>query len=219
MYVLTDGEENDSRNRPETLLRKIQGLAENWTIAAFVPNQQGVFEAKKFGFPKENVAVWDTVGDDGLSEAGEKIRKTTDQFMKNRTLGIRGTKNLFTMNIPSVSTISKNLSALHPGQYRMLRVNRTSRIDEFVESELSRRYVRGEAYYELTKREIIQPQKEIAILYKSMVYVGDEARRLLGLPDYKVEVKPEDHTKYKIYVQSTSNNRKLVEGTQLLILS
>lgn len=218
IYVLTDGQENDSRESAMALLRKIDGLPDNWTIATFVPDQQGVFEAKKFGFPKDNISVWDATSAKGVSEAGEKIKQTTETFMQNRTKGIRGSKNLFTMADPSLSTIASNLDSLHYGQFRLLDVDVDCRIDEFVEGELNRPYRLGEAYYQLMKKEEIQPQKQIAIMANHKVYVGDEARKLLGLPDYHVKVNPGDHP-YEIFVQSTSVNRKLIAGTKLLILS
>ena len=140
IYVLTDGEENDSVHHPHSLSSKIAKLPDNWTLAAFVPDQSGVFEAKKFGFPKENIAVWDTSSSKGLSEAGEKIRATTDQFMQNRQLGIRGSKSLFTLSVPSIRTVASTLDSLHRGQYRLLDVDVTGRIDQFVEMKLGRAY-------------------------------------------------------------------------------
>lgn len=219
IYVLTDGQENDSRFNEHALSKQINALADNWTLAAFVPDQNGVFEAKKFGFPKENIAVWDTTSTKGLNEAGEKIRETTEQFMQNRTRGIRGSKNLFTLNAPSAQLVSASLDSLNYGQFRLLEVHEDGRIDEFVESNLHRPYKLGEAYYQLMKTEMIQPQKEIAIFSNNRVYIGHAARKLLGLPDFHVKVKPSDYADYEIFVQSTSVNRKLIAGTRLLILS
>jgi hypothetical protein len=218
VYVLTDGQENNSLARSSVLSSTISGLRDNWTIATFVPDQQGVFEAKKFGFPKENIAIWDT-SSKGIVEAGKKIRETTEVFMQNRRLGIHSSRNLFTLRTPSLNTVARNLESLHAGQYRLLDVEYDSRIDEFVESELNRPYSRGEAYYQLMKPETIQPQKQVAILAGYKLYVGNKARQLLGLPAYSVKVAPTDYPDYEIYVQSTSVNRKLIGGTKLLILS
>lgn len=219
IYVLTDGEENDSIHQKTALSNRIDKLPDNWTLAVFVPDQGGVFEAKKFGFPKDNIALWDATTKRGLNEVGEKIRQTTEQFMQNRKLGIRGSKNLFTLKDLNLKKVAQNLNNLHPGQYRLLSVDITGRIDQFVESKLRRAYQLGEAYYQLMKPETIQLQKKVAILTKSGVYIGQEARDLLGLPDYHVKVRPEDHVDYMIFVQSTSVNRKLLAGTKLLILS
>lgn len=219
IYVLTDGQENNSSIKASTLLDKISNLPDHWTVAAFVPSQTGVFEAKQFGFPKENIAVWDATTAKGLNEAGEKIRQTTETFMQNRTLGIRGTKNLFSLKTPSIKTVAQKLDSLHPGQYRLLNVDVTGRIDEFVEQHLKRAYRLGEAYYQLMKPETIQVQKQVAIFSNHQVYIGKQARDLLGLPDFNVRVKPADYPGYEIFVQSTSVNRKLIAGTKLLILS
>jgi len=50
------------------------------------------------------------------------------------------------------------------------------------------------------------------------MYTGDKARELLGLvgADPKAKVKPVALDKYRVFVQSTSYNRKLVGGTGFL---
>jgi hypothetical protein len=221
IYVLTDGEENSSRKTTaRELSSKISRLPDHWTIAAFVPDQNGVFEAKRFGFPKENISVWDATSAKGVSEAGEKIRQTTETFMQNRKLGIRGSKNLFTLQTASVKqVVSSSLNKLHAGQFRMLDVEDTGRIDEFIEAKLRRPYQLGEAYYQLMKPETIQASKKVAIWHNNYVYTGKEARDLIGLPDYDVKVRPSDHPDYEIFIQSTSLNRKLIAGTKVLVLS
>jgi hypothetical protein len=219
VYVLTDGEENASRNKAINLTAKIGQLPDNWTLATFVPNQVSVHEAKRFGFPAQNIAVWDATTQAGVNEMGEKIRQTTETFMVNRSKGIRGTKNLFSLDTPSLDAVDQTLKSLNWGQFRLLDVEETGRIDEFVESRLGRPYKLGEAYYQLMKPETIQPQKDVAILSKKKLYVGHEARTLLGLPDFNVKVSPGDHPDYEVFVQSTSVNRKLIEGTKLLVMS
>jgi len=222
-YVLTDGAENASRSGPSTLATKIKGLNENWTVAAFVPDQTGKFEAKKFGFPADNIAIWDTTGR-GLSEVGETIRKTTEAFMTSRASGVRGYKNLFSMDsaVASVSkTEIKRLPKLHFGQYRMVDVPKEGPIAPFVEKVTGRSYKLGEAYYQLSKPEKVQASKTLALLDKKTkeVYTGQDARKLIGLPDYEVKVAPASHPDFEIFVQSTSVNRKLVPGTKLLLIS
>lgn len=221
VYVLTDGAENRSRNRPAALSTKIASLPDHWTVAAFVPNMVGVSEAKRFGFPAANIAVWDATTAAGVAEAGEKIRQTTENFMQARKTGVRGSRNLFSLETPSLNEVAGTLTAMHYGQYRLFDVRDASRIDNFVEAHTGRAYQLGEAYYQLSKREEIQPQKKIAILsHKSReLYTGREARVLLGLPGNHVKVSPSNHPDYDIFVQSTSVNRKLVPNTKLLVLS
>lgn len=221
VYVLTDGQENNSRTSGSALTKIIGGLADNWTVAAFVPDANGKFEAKKFGFPADNIAIWDTNAK-GLAEVGETIRQTTETFMTNRAVGVRGSKNLFNMAPVSKQAVQAVVTtALHPGQYRLAPVKADGPISAFVEDLTHRPYRLGEAYYQLSKTEKIQPQKSIAIFDKKTraVYTGPEARRVLGLPNHEVKVKPDYNPDLEIFVQSTSVNRKLIAGTNLLLLS
>lgn len=221
-YVLTNGQENSSRNKPEALTKRLEGLRDNWTVAAFVPNANGVHEAKKFGFSKDNIAVWDT-STKGVKEIGEKIRETTDYFMRSRSTGVRGYKNLFQLNLGKVSAYDINkLNKLTPGQFRMYAVPYDVPISDFVETQTKRPYKLGEAYYQLTKPVEVQPQKIVALYERKAhtVYTGSGARQLIGLPDtHTVKVEPTAHPKYEIFIQSTSVNRKLLEGTNLLLIS
>lgn len=220
VYVLTDGQENASGYRPTDLLSRINGLPEHWTVACFVPDKSGADYAKRYGFPANNIALWDATTVAGVSEAGAKIRQTTDNFMAGRAQGIRGTKNLFSMEQPSLAKVSQSLIPLQRGTFRLFDVYEDGRIDQTVAANTRRTYKRGEAYYQLTKREEIQPQKKVAIVRRDgNVYVGDTARQLLGLPDQHVRVSPDHNPDYDIFVQSTSDNRKLIAGTKLLVLA
>lgn len=221
-YVLTDGAENMSRHKPADLVRRLKGLPENWTVACFVPNQTGVFEAKGFGFPADNIAVWDTTSAKGVESVGATIRTATDNFMRARATGVRSSRNLFNLTVDKLtSTQVKKLDALTPGQFRMLPVDVDGRIDEFVERKLRRPYKLGEGFYQPTKPVTVQAAKEVAIFDKKAytVYTGKNARTLLGLPTHDVKVNPTAHPNYTIFIQSTSVNRKLFAGTNLLVVS
>lgn len=222
-YVLTDGQENHSRNIPAELVRRIEALPDHWTLATFVPDQVGVMEAKRFGFPKDNIAVWDTRSQHGVESVGERIRQTTEQFMQNRTKGIRGSRNLFALDTKALDKKAalKGLDKLHPGQYRVLKVDRDVAIAPFIETQTGRAYQRGECFYQLMKPETVQAQKDVVLYEKAThyVYTGAKTRSLLGLPDHEVRVEPAAHPKYDVFVQSTSVNRKLIHGTRVLLLS
>jgi hypothetical protein len=85
-------------------------------------------------------------------------------------------------------------------------------------------YRTGAAFYQLSKREKVQGNKQIAVAeldngrMTGKVFTGPAARQLLGLPDTEVTVKPGHNDRYQIFVQSTSVNRKLVTGTKLLVM-
>lgn len=222
-FVLTDGQENRSTTRPSTLVTQLNRLPINWTVACLVPDQRSVFEAKGFGFPPENVAVWDTQTAAGVAEVGETIRVATDNFMVGREKGIRGTRSLFSTGLEAVNTqtVHSNLTPLKAGAYDLIPVHHDSAIREYIQSR-GLHYSIGKGFYQLTKREEIQPQKQIAIREKSTgsVYWGDAARDLLGLPrDVSVKVTPDINPEYDVFVQSTSVNRKLLRNTDVLVMA
>lgn len=222
IYVLTDGEENRSANGTAVLSKKIKSLPENWTLAALVPNQLGVHDAKKFGFPANNIAVWSTTGV-GLEDAGDVVSNATQSFMTSRTLGVRGTKTLFSLDTTGLNkaAVKNSLDALSPTSFMVLPVAREgSVIKDFVESWTKVPYVVGSTYHQLVKSETVQPYKQICIQEKltGKVYSGDNARNLIGLPaGMTVKVCPANNTVFNIFLQSTSVNRKLVAGTNVIV--
>jgi hypothetical protein len=78
----------------------------------------------------------------------------------------------------------------------------------------------GSAFYELVKPEKVQGKKQVMIRERQSgkVYSGHEARQLLNLPPYEVKVAAVDHPNYDIFVQSTSVNRKLVPGQEVIVV-
>jgi hypothetical protein len=222
-YVLTDGQENrsshtDRRNLPG----RLSSLPDNWTVALLVPDQTAVFDAKRFGFPAGNIAVWDANDDGGIEEGFATIRRATDTFMNNRSSGIRGSRSIFSTGPEAVNTqtVRSNLTPLSKGAYYIVPVHQDSAIRDYIESR-GLHYELGSTYYQLTKKEKIQPQKKVAIREKATgkVYSGEHARDLLGLPNsMHVEVRPNHNPDYDVFVQSTSVNRKLLANTEALVL-
>ena len=218
---ISDGEENSSINHSSTLTSKINSLLDNWTMGALVPDQQGVYESIKFGFPKNNISVWNT-NVDGINEISKTITQVTDTYMVNRSRGIRGTKSLFNVDTSLLNTkvVNNVLDQLKPNEYELLSVHRDSVIKDFVESWTGKPLIKGSAYYQLVKSEEVQAYKQICIQDKKngKVYGGTNARRILALPNYEVKVNPVNFGNYDIFIQSTSYNRKLASGTKLIVL-
>ncbi|MBT2369314.1 VWA domain-containing protein [Streptomyces sp. ISL-10] len=232
-FVLTDGQENASHRCPDAPTRDprelvaavaqmIETQQDNWTLAVLVPDQMGKREAMQCGFPKDNIAIWDATSTQGLEEAGQVIRQATENFMMGRTQGIRGSRAVFSTGAETVNkdTIkAAGLTPVNPSQYQLIPVARDAAIRDWV-IECGHTYRTGGAFYQLSKSEKVQAQKQIAVLEKKTdrVYTGPEARALLGLPDVEVRVKPDHNNDFTIFVQSTSVNRKLVPNTRLLLM-
>jgi len=222
-YILTDGRENMSRKYgPPALSLRLGKLPDNWTIGALVPDASGVFTAKSFGFPAQNVAVWSPNSARGVEDAGQAIRAATKTYMTNRAAGVRSSQNLFATGEDRVnaSTVkAAGLKPVPPSKYDLVPIIKDGPIKETVE-DFGLKFRLGKYYYQLMKTETIQPQKDVAILEVATgkVYNGKQARDLIGLPDVQVRAKPDPNKKYITFVQSTAPNRKLIAGTKLLIL-
>ena len=111
------------------------------------------------------------------------------------------------------------LTEVHHRRFGTFDVDRDMPIRVFC-AEKNVEFAKGRYFYELTKRELVQGTKEVILVRKSdrAVFTGPRARRLLGLPldDEDVQIHPRDILKYIPFIQSTSYNRKLIGGTQIL---
>lgn len=222
IYVLTDGEENRSRNSAATLQQRLSTLKDHWTLAALVPNARGMHEAKRFGFPAGNIEIWNANSAQGVAEVGDRVRTATDNYMMGRRSGLRSTRNLFSTGADAVNVQTITQAGLKPlakGTYILVPVPTDSRIDEFT-AQCGHKYQAGRGFYQLMKREEIQATKDIVVVGKKdhKVYSGPDARQMIGLPDLNVRVSPDHNADFDIFVQSTSINRKLIAGTRYLYL-
>jgi len=230
-YFVTDGVENASRSPHSALESAIRTAPNNWTVAALVPNNKAKILAMNLGFQVGNIKIWDATTEAGLEEAHQSILRSADTFMSFRATGMKSTTNLFDMSTAAVnkSTIAAaGLVPLDPSEYIL---NTVVFKKPFVEGDdwisayteyLGHQFVSGRGYYQLTLAPVkVQIQKDIAIVEKKSgkVYVGKNARALLGLPDITVTLRAGQNPDYDIFIQSTSTNRKLLLGQQYLYLT
>ena len=141
--------------------------------------------------------------------------------MTARTKGVRGTRSVFSTGIDAVNkqTVSESLEPMARSAYQIYEVHSKSEIRPFIQSKTGI-YVRGNAYYQLTKTETIQANKSIVVVDKNTnkAYTGEHARDLIGLPrGQATRVRPDHNPQYEIYVQSTSVNRALMPNTRVLV--
>jgi hypothetical protein len=107
-----------------------------------------------------------------------------------------------------------------PGRFQRLDVGSAPiSIKEFVLAS-GATFKPGRGFYELTKAEDVGPAKEVVLeeLGTADMFSGDAARTILGLrAGVTARVSPAFvPTQYRAFVQSTSNNRKLMPGTKFL---
>lgn len=215
-FILTDGGENASKNSWRLLPKYTSGKP-NWTVGFLVPDTSGVTWLTRAGVNRDSIAIWDATSAKGVVDSFSTIRNATDKFMTNRASGIHGSSGVFSTGVDAVNAIT--VKALTPLKgFKVFDVTHEGRIDDFVEAAIGH-YTVGSAYYELTKTETIQPKKNILVVSRKngQVYGGPEARNLIGLQDTYVDVKPDENPLYRIFVQSTSRNRKLKAKTKVMV--
>jgi hypothetical protein len=234
VYLLTDGQENLSTQENITALPGVvASLGENWTLAGFVPDAVAKYELGKFGFPKDNIKVWDPSESGSLAEVGVAMAASADAYMSARSRGVRSTTSLYSMNAPDADDLKKGLTPVTPGSYTFVDVTperlaqvTAGRIDQFMQLITGKPYVPdGRVFYEMTKRERIQGNKKVAVAIpdhanrEASVYTGANARKYLGLPEdgSDVRVSPGRWKGYKVFVGTGSPNRRLVPGTKVLV--
>jgi hypothetical protein len=111
------------------------------------------------------------------------------------------------------------LRPCHPSKFQVFNVDEDTNIKVFCE-KMGIVYSRGCGYYEFLKIEVVQPSKLIVLMEKSTgtLYEGDVAREIAGIKknDERNKIKPTNLEKYRIFIQSTSNARKLIRGQGFL---
>ena len=155
-------------------------------------------------------------------QGGEALQRYEEEVVakKKMTRSLSGIFDKLSRRDPSTGRYrSIDARAVEAGRFQQIEVDADQPIQNLVQS-MGLLFQRGRGFYEFTKRETIQAKKEIVILDQETgdMYQGEAAREVLGLPvGSSTDISPNyDRAKYKVFVQSTSNNRKLIGGTTFL---
>ncbi len=111
-----------------------------------------------------------------------------------------------------------DLRAVPPGRFQVLDVDESMPIQTFAQRN-GLIFKAGKGFYEFTKTETVQASKEIVLQQRSTgdLFAGNQARVMVGLPfDEEARLRPAHLEEYRVFVQSTSYNRKLMGGTRFL---
>lgn len=224
ILVVTDGEENWSRTysaeKLAELIREVQ-KTDRWTVTFQVPPGYKRALCQRLGVPEGNVREWEQT-DRGFQEAAVASNMATLDFMSARSAGAtKSTSYYVRTDLSQVTQGDLNKLTNIAGQVKVWRVEKEQDVESFIESKLGAgAYVRGTAFYELTKPEKVQSYKKVVVMKKddkNQVFGGNQARGLLGLPSgVDAKVTPGNHANFDVFNQSTSNNRILVRGSKLV---
>lgn len=221
VYVLTDGAETEGGS-PERISRKLRNLSDDYTMAILVPDEHCQRQAERFGFPSDNIQIWDVTSEAGIGAGGQSVLCATQSYYTMRSMTTqKSTKQLFKLNEVNKTEVKQSLEEVPSSEYDTLIVRpyyNGMEIKEFVE-KMGQPYRLGSAYYQLTKPEKIQAGKIIAVRDKQTgkMFSGVNARKLLGLPNAEIKVAAADFAKFDVFVQSHSTNRHLVGDTHLIV--
>lgn len=227
IMAITDGGENSSRKWSQLkLAREISELqkTDRWSITFRVPRGYRARLARDLGLYEDNVLEWET-SSRGMTQSTTTTREAFTKYYSDAKAGVKSTKKFFTdLKDVSVAEVKANLVDIS-AQVNLWTVQESAGavIRDFCQTKSGRPFLKGAAFYQLTKTEDeVQDYKQIAIRDKTggQVYSGPAARQMLGLPSSgTVRVAPGDHGQFDIYIQSTSVNRKLPNGTNVLYWS
>ena len=226
VFVITDGEENHSTlwnaRSINAQVAALQGSG-GWTFAYQVPRGYKNSFVRSFGVSPDNVREWEQT-DVGTREVSSSTTRGVDAYYKSVQASAAPVQvsSFFVQTDMSQVTAKQVHTKLDDlsDRFKSYEVKAEVQVKDFVEAKTKRPYVIGQAYYQLMKREKVQPSKAVLIVEKgkNAVWGGQQARNLIGLPaGADAKVTPGNHSNYDIFVQSTSVNRKLPRGTRVMI--
>jgi hypothetical protein len=222
VMIITDGQENRSKIwNSRTISDKIRQLqyTDKWTFVFRVPRGEKN-TLVRLGIPEGNIQEWDQTSK-GYEIATAATTAAVGNFYKSRSAGVTSTGKFYA-DIGNVSPVqvSRELRNISDRIYVLpVDIVRDGMAIKNYAEIWGFRYNLGDWFYQLTKTETVQQSKMIVVKSKDSgaYYAGENARNLLGLPNYgDVKLHPGNMGRYEVYIQSTSVNRKLVGGTNLL---
>ena len=225
--TVTDGEENQSIDPgvPATV-REIEKktATDRWTFTFLVPNGREDIFSSRFNIPRGNVQGWDTKTARGTKEAFIVSSKAYGQFFKQKTaagIGKKMSSRSFYADTSDL-TVREARSALSEitNQVIFIIPHMDCKIRDAIIGH-GKDWIKGAAFYQLIKTEKkVQDYKLVALRVKTSnkVYCGQEARDMLGIGGVvgTVRLVPGDHGKFDVFIQSTSVNRKIPAGSEVM---
>lgn len=221
VIIFTDGIENASSYQNKQRIQKLlidKQKEGNWTFVFHVPPGQKQ-ACINLGIPSDNIREWDGTAK-GLEEASIATTSSLGNYYRSRASGQSASKSFFTVNLNNINSrvLNQKLNDIST-QCRVLNVDKEYKIQDFVEKYIGW-YKPGQAFYQLTKDETINPDREILIKEKnkSQIYTGRQARDLIGMSYDKIaKVSVGNMGNYDLFLESRSRNRLLVRGSKLIV--
>ena len=226
VMLTTDGQETQNRSGGRVLAARMRKLiaTDRWTFVFRVPQTYGPRELATLGLMVPGISVYEwELSQRGVVQSTQANTEAFTEFFTARSNGMRSTTKFYA-NLADVSMedLQKELIDISNDVkfYDVTAADDQALIRPFVEKTIGAPMARGGAFYQLNRTEPkVQANKRIAIRDKTTgtVFAGDAARKMLALPTIgTVRLAPDELGDYDVFIQSTSVNRKLDKGTQLM---
>jgi len=220
--VVTDGQENSSVDPGvnTTILKMVEKIAtDRWTFAFLVPNGHASSFSRDYGIPIGNIQEWDERTAVGTETAFIQSARAFTGYFAGKSKGLKSTRSFYSdLSTVTVREARKDLSEITK-QVKFILAKKSCVIRDCV-TNAGFTWIKGAAFYQLVKTEKkVQDYKLVALRVKTSgkVYCGVDARVMLGIDvPYTVRLVPGDHAKFDVFVQSTSINRKIPAGSEVM---
>lgn len=214
LVVVTDGENNCGKASADDVREASDKklATDRWTFAYMCP-PSSVQTLKRHGVLEGNICPWTNI-----NQAIQALDSGTQAMTSAVAAGATRSANFFQTNLQGQKKADIRAAGILVKGIKRAQVTKREPINSFCQKNF-KEFIKGRAYYELTKTEIVQSYKDIAVIDKrrpNEVFAG--GRDVLGFPAGEVKVKPGDHGNYRIFVQSTSVNRATDVGTEVLYI-
>jgi hypothetical protein len=218
--VFSDGEECSSTFYGAARLASLLKAKEapgNLTLTFAGPESARTW-LTKIGLAGGNFQPWDG-SERQMAQTQAATQQSMDTYIVDRSKGVTRSARFYAdPGSLTASGIRGMTKKVIPTEVRKV----TKKMDgRAIADFYGNKFEPGSHYYELVKPEYLQEDKELVIFVKDAneYRLGSRSvRAMLSLPETgKVRVHPGPHNdKYQIFVQSSSMNRKVVEGQTMI---
>jgi len=229
--VVTDGGENASSTSTERVRTELAALMATGRYTFVFAGPDNDFSrnyAKSIGIPEGNITAWEQ-SVRGTQDLGMRTNSSIQSYAATRSAGVMSSTSFYAQPVVSnpqdfAGRLGSQLTKLDPAAFKVERVMPGDPlvIQKFAEAKLGG-FHKGKLYYQLTESEKVQDYKAVVIqdTATGAFYAGrDAASKLLGIPNFSgtVRIRPGELGEFRVFVQSTSVNRRLVPGTAVVYL-
>lgn len=229
VVVITDGGENSSKKYKTGLSELSERLKATGrvTVAVNCPPGYEWSVSNTLNVPMGNIMAFNAT-QQGIGMMSTTNSLATARYSASRSKGVTASSSYYADLQGDPGKIAQKLDSKLDDVTSKVDVQRVASGDpnvirKFAEKKFGA-YDKGSIFYELQKSEKVQDYKRIVVQDTTtgkFFHGWDSARSLLGLPAAKGEIKvrPGKLGEFKVFVQSTSYNRKLQPGSAVVKLA